>query len=164
MPAAFYSVVLDHPAADVWKVIRLFDRYAWAGVPATTIEDGRAGDQIGAVRRIETGDGIVRRQVLLGHSDQDRSYTYAICDPPYLPLENYVSTIRVTPVVESGKAFVEWSATFDCAADERARWVNFFENDGFAKWLGALREFMAQGEEVPSGPVSTPVTPDRICS
>jgi hypothetical protein len=107
------------------------------------------------------GDGIARRQVLLGHSDQDRSYTYAICDPPYLPLENYVSTIRVTPVIESGKAFVKWSATFDCAADERTRWVNFFENDGFAKWLGALRELMTQGE-VTSGPASTPVMPDRI--
>jgi hypothetical protein len=147
MPRAFYSVVLDHSADDVWKVIRPFDEYAWAGVPADTIiEDGKAGDQIGAVRRIEMGDGIIRRQILLAHSDQDQSYTYAICDPPYLPIENYASTIRVTPVVDSGKAFVEWSATFDCAADERTRWINFFEKEGFAKWLGALREFMAKGK------------------
>ena len=144
MPRAFYSIVLDHSAVDVWQVIRRFDHYAWAGVPtATTIEDDKAGDQVGAVRRIDMGDGIVRRQILLAHSDRERSYTYGICDPPYLPIENYVSTIRVTPVVESNSAFIEWSANFDCAADERARWVNFFENDGFAKWLNALRKFMA---------------------
>ena len=162
MPRAFYSVVLDHAADDVWKVIRLFDHYGWAGVPADTIiEDGKAGDQIGAVRRIEMGDGIIRRQVLLAHSDQDRSYTYGICTPSYLPIENYVATIRVTPVVEDGKAFVEWSAAFDCAADERGKWVSFFENNGFGKWLGSLREFMAQ-RGAAADPALTAVSPDRI--
>jgi Polyketide cyclase / dehydrase and lipid transport len=145
MAKSYYSAVFEQSADEVWKAIRQFDEYAWAGVPgATTIEDGKAGDQIGAVRRIEMGDGIIRRQILLAHSDQDRSYTYAICDPPYLPIENYVSTIRVTPVIESGKAFVEWSATFDCAADERTRWTNFFEKEGFAKWLGSLRAHLTR--------------------
>ena len=70
MPKAFYSIVLDHPADEVWRVIRPFGEYDWAGVPAeTSIENGKAGDQIGAVRRIETGDGAVRRQILLAHSD-----------------------------------------------------------------------------------------------
>jgi hypothetical protein len=149
MPKVFYSVVLDHSADEVWKVIRAFNAYAWAGVTGeTTIEAGKVGDQVGAVRRIEMGDGIVRRQILRAHSDQDRSYTYAICEPPYLPIENYVSTIRVTPVVEGGKAFVEWSAQFDCAMEERTRWIAFFEKDGFANWLASLREFMANGNAI----------------
>ena len=143
MANAFYSTVLDHPADAVWAVIRGFDHYAWAGVESeTTIEDGKAGDQVGAVRRIVLGDGVVRRQVLLAHSDAARSYSYGLCDPPYPPLQDYVATIKVTPVVESNQAFVEWGATFDCAADERARWVGFFEKDGFATWLKALRRFM----------------------
>ena len=145
MPKAFYSMVIDHSAVEVWKVIRRFDHYAWAGVPETTLEDGKAGDQVGAVRRINMGDGVLRRHILLGHSDQERSYTYGIGDPPYLPIENYISTIRITPVVETNSAFVEWSATFDCPADERARWIDFFEREGFAKWLSALHKFMAEG-------------------
>ena len=53
MAEAFYSVVLDHPAEAVWAMIRPFGHYAWAGVEAeTTIEDGKADDQVGAVRHV----------------------------------------------------------------------------------------------------------------
>jgi hypothetical protein len=77
-------------------VIRSFGHYTWAGVMGeTTIEDGKAGDQVGAIRRFEGGGGSVR-QVLLAHSDIDRSYTYAFCDPSALEVRNYVATIRIT--------------------------------------------------------------------
>ena len=59
-------------------------------------------------------------------------------------MRDYVATIRVTPVVETDAAFVEWWATFDCAAEERERWTRYFARDGFAKWLGALRAFMTE--------------------
>lgn len=147
MPKAYYSAVLDHTADQVWAVIRPFDQYAWAGISGTTvIENERAGDQVGAIRRIVMDDGIVRRQVLLAHSDVERSYTYAICDPPYLPIENYVSIIRITPVTDTAKAFIEWTATFDCDQNERDRWVSFFEKDGFARWLDGLRQHMSDKE------------------
>jgi hypothetical protein len=48
----------------------------------------------------------------------------------------------VAPIVETNKAFVEWWATFDCAADEYDRWTKHFKKEGFAKWLAALRRFM----------------------
>ena len=54
-----------------------------------------------------------------------------------------MATIRVVPVVADNRALVEWSATFDCAEHERDKWVTHFEQNGFAKWLGALRLFMA---------------------
>ena len=142
MARSYYSMVLDHPADDVWAVIRPFDHYAWAGVPAeTVIEDGKAGDQVSAIRRVDTGGRIIR-QMLLAHSDRERSYTYALLDPAPFPVRDYVATIRVMPVVDTGAAFVDWWATFDCAAEERERWVTFFARDGFATWLGALRQFM----------------------
>lgn len=144
MAKAYYSTVLPHSANAVWAVIRSFDQYAWSGVAAETIiEWAKAGDQVGAVRSIALGDGTMRRQVLLAHSDLDRFYTYGLCDPPYLPLRDFIATLRVTPVVETDHAFVEWHATFDCAADERDRWTRYFEVDGFAKWLAALRAFLA---------------------
>jgi hypothetical protein len=142
MAEAFYSYVLDHPAEAVWAVIRPFGQYEWAGVDAeTTIEDGKADDQVGAVRHVVM-PGRAIRQKLLAHSDIERSYTYSFLEPA--PVRNYVATIRVTPVAETGQAFVDWRATFDCAPEERERWIEQFEAKGFAVWLAALRRFMAQ--------------------
>jgi hypothetical protein len=147
MARAYYSIVLDHPADEVWKVIRPFDHYSWAGVESETIiEDGKAGDQVGAVRRVTLPDRVIR-QKLLTHSDIERFYTYLFCEPA--PVRNYVATIHVAPVVESRQCFVEWQASFDCAEEERARWVEHFEKNGFAVWLGALRRFMGQAEAKP---------------
>ena len=142
MARAYYSIVLDHPADEVWNAIRPFDHYAWAGVEGETIiEDGKAGDQVGAVRRVTLTDRVIR-QKLLSHSDIERFYTYLFCEPA--PVRNYVATIHIAPVVESCQCFVEWQASFDCAEEERARWIEHFEKNGFAVWLGALRRFMAQ--------------------
>jgi len=108
MAKAYYSVMLYHPAEEVWAVIRPFDHYAWAGVESeTVIEQGKAGDQVGAVRRV-TSAGHVIRQVLLAHSDIDRSYTYGFCGAPPFPVRDYVATIRVIPALADEGSFVEW--------------------------------------------------------
>ena len=144
MARAYYSRVLDHAAEDVWAAIRRFDNYAWAGVDSrTVIEDDKAGDQVGAIRRVALTDRTTR-QILLAHSDLDRSYTYALCDPPPFPVRNYTATIRVVPVIESRQAFVEWWASFDCAAEDYERWTRHFRDEGFAKWLAALGRLKAQ--------------------
>ena len=94
MAKSYYSIALDSSAEEVWAVIRPFDHYAWAGVESETIiEAGKAGDQVAAIRRVTVGDKVIR-QLLLAHSDLDRSYTYALCDPPPLPVRNYIATIR----------------------------------------------------------------------
>lgn len=152
MARSYYSIVLDQSAAEVWSVIRPFDHYAWAGVETEVIiEHGKSGDQVGAVRRFTAGTDVIR-QVLLVHSDIDRSYTYAFCGAAPFPVRDYMATIRVAPVVADNRSFVEWWATFDCAADEREKWVRHFETEGFAKWLAALRRFMASGRRM-----------DRMC-
>lgn len=141
MAQSFYSVVLDHSADAVWQVIRSFGAYDWAGVVSqTVIEDGKQGDQVGAVRRVCVGDRVIRQR-LLAHSDVDRSYTYEFLDGA--PVRNYCATITVTPVTETGRAFVEWRASFDCAEDKLQYWAQFFAQEGFAVWLGSLRQVMA---------------------
>jgi Polyketide cyclase / dehydrase and lipid transport len=145
MAKAYYSTILDHSAEEVWSVIRPFDHYSWAGVPGETIiEDGRKGDQVGSVRCVAIGDSNIR-QVLLAHSDMERFYSYAFVSEPPVPARNYLATIRVTPVIDGGKAFVEWWATFDCSTEDYERLTDHFENNGFAVWLGALRRFMDKG-------------------
>lgn len=141
MAKSYYSLVIDRPANRIWEIIRPFDHYAWAGVPGeTVIEDGKRGDQVSAVRRVHTAERIIR-QVLLGHSDLERSYTYAFCEPIPFPVRNYVATIRVAPVGDGGQAFVEWWASFDCAPAEHDRWTQHFAIHGFATWLAALKSF-----------------------
>jgi len=141
MTQAYYSVVLDHPADQVWAVIRDFGHYGWAGVEGETIvEGGKAGDQGGAVRRFTSGDTTLR-QCLLAHSDICRSYTYRFCDPAPFPVQDYTATLRVAPITADGKSFVEWLAHFDSPIEERIRWSEHFER-GFATWLAALGRFM----------------------
>ena len=46
------------------------------------------------------------------------------------------------PVVDTGSAFVEWWATFDCAPDDYERLIQQFEHAGFEVWLNELRKSM----------------------
>jgi hypothetical protein len=59
-----------------------------------------------------------------------------------MPLRDYVATIRVTPVSDGDRAFVEWSAIFDCADEERAKWHADFMAS-FRGWLEARRDRLA---------------------
>ncbi|HEY1289931.1 MAG TPA: SRPBCC family protein [Burkholderiales bacterium] len=143
MAKSYFSTVFEESAHDIWAAIRDFSNYRWAGVVADTrMEDGKAGDAVGGVRNVRINGGVIRQR-LLAHSDLERSYTYELCDPAPFPVSNYRATLRVTPVVDGSRAFVEWWATFDCAADERERWTGHFENEGFAKWLQSLRAHLA---------------------
>jgi hypothetical protein len=94
------------------------------------------------VRRFTNGEKTIR-QTLLAHSDIERSYSYAFCDQPPFPVQHYRATIRVIPVTDANTAFVEWWATFDCAAEDHDRMVAQFERSGFAVWLDGLRRYMA---------------------
>jgi len=140
MAQAYYSTVFEHPAERVWAVIRDFGNYTvWVdGVEEAEIEDGRPGDAVGAIRRVSMG-GVRIRQRLLAHSDIDRSSSYEFCEPLRFPtLGDYRATLRVTPVVDGDRSFVEWSATFDCRPDELERWKTYFV-ESFATWLASLR-------------------------
>jgi len=142
MPRAYYSTVVDQPASAVWRTIRDFGYYSWAGTAiAAQLEDGRTGDAVGAVRRISTA-GQPARQRLLAHSDADRFYSYEFCGPAPFPVQDYRATLRVTPVTDGDRAFVEWWATFECAEDQRDHWAGHFERNGFAVWLAALRDHL----------------------
>ncbi|MQA75025.1 MAG: hypothetical protein GEU88_11895 [Solirubrobacterales bacterium] len=144
MAKSYYSTVFVQPADDVWRAVRSFDEYSWADRElSAVIEEDRSGDAVGGVRRVDT-DGGTLRQRLIAHSDLDRSYTYELCDPAPFPVRDYVATLRVTPIVDGDRAFVEWWATFDCAAEDHDRWITQFE-ESFARWLGSLRARLEGG-------------------
>jgi Polyketide cyclase / dehydrase and lipid transport len=139
---AYYSTVFEHPADDIWKIIRDFNNYpAWVGgAGESRIEDGKSGETIGAIRNV-LYQGHRIRQRLLAHSDVERSQTYEFCDAPTLPVTGFRATLRITPVIDGDRAFVEWWATFDC---EPVRLAEFTETlrVRFGNWLQSLRESM----------------------
>jgi hypothetical protein len=144
MARSYYSTVLDESAGMIWSVIRDFGNYAlWVdGVDDAGIEEGRPGDAVGAIRRVRMGETRIRQR-LLAHSDAERSYSYEFCEPSRFPVSGYVATIRVTPIVDGDRSFIEWWASFDvAAAADRDHWTAFFTRS-FATWLTSLRRALA---------------------
>lgn len=147
MARSYYSTVFDQSADAVWRVIRDFNNYpVWVdGAGESEIEDGKSGEAVGCVRHV-LYDGRHIRQRLKALSDTERAQTYAFAEEGALPVTDYEATLRVTPIVDGGRAFVEWWATFDCAPAERTERVAFFR-DAFAGWLESLRRSMHRRAE-----------------
>ena len=140
MPKAYASTVLNAPATEVWAHIRDFNGLPiWnPGVKDSELEDGRAGDQVGAVRSMHLGDGAHLRERMLSFSDVDRHYSYNFEKTPFSVL-NYHAILRVTPVTDGHRAFVEWWTTFDCEPEKIDDWVHTFAGAVFKGGLDALK-------------------------
>ena len=139
MAEVFVSAVIGAPAARVWAVVRDFNALPdWhPAIAASRIEEGRPPDQVGCVRAFSLTDGGQIRERLLALSDYDFSVTYAILESP-MPLENYVATLRFTPITETDETFAEWTAEFDCAPGDEAALVRDIGEGVFAGGLAAL--------------------------
>jgi hypothetical protein len=122
MVRVYVSSIIDAAAENVWARVRDFNALPqWhPGIADSRIENGEAADRIGCIRHFHTRDGGMIRERLLALSDYDYSCTYSILESP-MGVENYVSTLKLTPVTDGARSFAEWSAEFDCdAARERA--------------------------------------------
>jgi hypothetical protein len=146
MPKAYASTVIDAPADAVWAAVRDFNALpAWTGglVARSRIEDGKAADQVGCVRDFYLNDGAHLRERLLALSDVDRFYTYNFELTPF-DVQNYCATLRVTPLTDGGRSFVEWWTTFDCPPEKAAEWIKTFADGVFTGGLEALRKYLAK--------------------
>ncbi|VIO66893.1 SRPBCC family protein [Bradyrhizobium ivorense] len=143
MAKAYYSTVFEQPAGEVWKIIRDFNNYpVWVhGEGFGEIEEGKSGDTIGAVRSVLYRERRIRQR-LLAQSDTDRFQTYEFADAPTLPLQDFQATLRVTPVIDGDRAFIEWSAVFDCDPGCRTE-LSRTLTGWFEAWLESLRDRMA---------------------
>ena len=138
MPTVTYSTVFEQSADQVWSVIRDFNSYpVWvASVTESLIEDGKAGDSVGAIRNfVEYGARI--RQRLVAHSDLDRFYTYESCEP-LGAISHYRGTGRVIPIVDGDRAFMEWSINFDCPETDQESCVKQLK-EAMPQWFRSLR-------------------------
>lgn len=141
MADVYVSCVIGVPANQVWGAIRDFNALPlWHPIVAESrIESGLSSDQVGCVRAFTLKDGGRIREQLLALSDFDYSCSYSILESP-MPLENYIATVKVSPITETDSAFVEWEADFDCASEEREALISHIGQNVFAVGLNALRD------------------------
>jgi Polyketide cyclase / dehydrase and lipid transport len=116
MVQVYTSSVIDASADAVWARVRDFNAMPqWhPGIADSRIENDEPGDRIGCIRQFRTRDGGTIRERLLALSDYDYSCTYSILESP-MGVDNYVATLKLTPITDGARTFAEWSAEFECA-------------------------------------------------
>jgi hypothetical protein len=140
MPRVYTSSVIAAPADRVWEVIRDFNALPdWTEfVAESRIEEGQPSDKIGCVRAFRLNDGGVIREKLLALSDFDYSFSYAILESP-MGVENYVATVKLFPITDSGHTFAEWSAEFDCNPEREEELIDHIGTNVFLGGLTSLK-------------------------
>ncbi len=140
MARVYVSSVIDSPAKTVWEHVRDFNALPrWhPRIAESQIENGEPSDRVGCIRdfRLQNGDQI--REQLLALSDYDMFCTYAILESP-MPLENYVATLRMTPISDGDRCFIEWSAEFDCSPENEEDLVDGIGQNVFQGGFDALK-------------------------
>ncbi len=146
MARVYVSSVIGAPAQRVWERVRDFNGLArWhPRIAESHIEEGEPADRVGCIRnfRLQNGDQI--REQLLALSDYDLVCTYSILDSP-MPLADYVATLRLTPVSDGDRCFVEWSAEFACEPEVEDDLVNGISRDVFQTGFDALKRHFGAG-------------------
>jgi hypothetical protein len=141
MTKVYVSSVIDAPAADVWRVVRDFNALPdWTPFAVESrIEQNQRADQVGCIRNFRLRDGGVIRERLLSLSDYDLSQSYAILESP-MPVENYISTLSLTPITDGNRTFAEWQAEFDCPPEREAALMQQIGANVFQAGLNALKQ------------------------
>jgi hypothetical protein len=132
MVKVYVSSVIDAPVERVWSHIRDFNGLPkWVpAVADSRIEGGVAADKVGCIRNFNLNDGGNLREQLLALSDCDYSVTYNILVSP-LGVQNYVATLKLTPITDGGRTFAQWSAEFDCEAGRERQLADEIGNGVF---------------------------------
>jgi hypothetical protein len=141
MIKVYTSSVIDAPADSVWSTVRDFNALPrWTPFVADSrIEGGLPSDQVGCVRNFVLKDGGAIREQLLALSDFDYTCTYSILDSP-MGVENYVATLKLTPVTDGNRTFAEWWAEFDAPPGRDAELAESIGQGVFQAAFTALKQ------------------------
>ena len=144
------SAVIDAPIEAVWHLLRDFNSHAaWhPAIAESRIEAGEPGDLVGAVRAFRLNDGSFLRERLIALSDRNRELTYCLLGGP-LPLDDYVATMRLRPVTEGDRTFVQWESRFRPPPERADELKRLVAEDIYEAGFGALRRHFGR-------PVSQP--------
>src|SRR4051794_5080930 len=139
------STIIDAPVDVVWAILRDFNGHErWhPAVAESRIEEGRAADEAGCVRRFKLTDGGGLREQLLTLSDRDRHFSYCILKAQ-IPLIDYVANVSLKPVTDGNRTYWEWSSSF-AAPEDRADELAALVGDGiYEAGFNAVRAMFGQ--------------------
>ncbi len=117
--ACFNSIVIDAPVGKVWETIKDFHDFSWAPNVITKCEavGDKSGTEVGAKRIIN--EGIY--ETLVGFDENEYRFQYSIDDGPSPisknDLKNYLADVRLVPVTNENKTFVEWRSSWENLTD-----------------------------------------------
>ncbi|KAB8043908.1 SRPBCC family protein [Janthinobacterium aquaticum] len=114
MATVDYCALVGHAPDEVWKVLKQFGQIsAWhPAIIHSRIEGELPDGMVGCVRHLTLENGAILREKLLSVDDSERRLSYRFEESP-LPVDNYVATIRLTPVSGEARTLIAWNATFD---------------------------------------------------
>ena len=140
MAKVFVSSVLNAPVDEVWKVIGEFDAVPeWhPDIKECSIENFVSCDTVGATRNLTMPDGAKIREKLVTLSYDDYMYKYSIIEGP-LPVKNYNGTLRLRPITDGNRTYVEWSSEFDVGPADEAQFVGMISGV-FISGLDSLKK------------------------
>ena len=100
-------------------------------------------NRIGCVRNFRLRDGGAIRERLLTLSDFDYECSYSILESP-MGVENYVATLKLTPVTDGNRTFAEWWAEFDCPPERERALAEQIGQDVFQAAFDSLKNALAR--------------------
>ena len=140
MARVYVSSVINASIDKVWERVRDFN-----GLPRwhprirdSRIEEALPADKVGCIRNFHLQNGDLVRERLLGLSDYDMFCTYSILESP-MPLDDYIATLRLTPITDGERCFIEWSAEFTCDPAHETSLVEGISGGVFQAGFDALK-------------------------
>jgi NADPH:quinone reductase-like Zn-dependent oxidoreductase len=154
------STIVEAPAELVWRVLRDFNSHdSWhPAVAESRIENSPPHDAPGAVRAFRLTDGAFLREQLIALSDRDMSLTYCILEAP-LPLMGYVATLRLRPVTDGDRTFIQWESQFDPPPGQAEALSRLVAEDIYEAGLAALQARFDRRRRTPGSGVDVPALP-----
>jgi hypothetical protein len=145
MARVHVSSVIGAPVGSVWELARRFDAVEdfLPFVESSPIIDGEGSTSVGAVRRVTQSDGGVFDEVLVAHSDAERSYAYTFVGSP-IPVREHRTTLAFRPITDGNRTLGEWTSQFVGEPDQEAELVTLIEKN-FLAGLRALDERLRDG-------------------
>ena len=142
MIKVYTSSVIDASADAAWAHIRDFNGLpTWhPAIVESRIEANWPADRVGCIRNFRLRDGGNIREQLLALSDYDYQCTYSILESP-MGVDNYIATLKLTPVTDGNRTFAEWSAEFDHRPDQERKLADSIGQGVFQTGFDSLKSY-----------------------
>ena len=137
----YNSTVIAAPVESVWAAIRDFHDLTWAtGVVNSTEKVGATAGTTPGARRVLNA---LFHETLLTVDEANHTFTYSIDDGPGPvakdAVKGYVGEVRLLPVTDGDRTFIEWSSRWESGSGE----VSEFCNPIYRALLNALKKHFA---------------------